>query len=292
MGTQEKLFVVEKAPKKKYERRQKLELTTVFHRGAGVPGGHLVISDGVREPFVTSMRECSSIELRHSDFVVDVGAYVGTYALRCARFPVRRVVAYEPTPFSFSVLQKNAASCRNLELANVAVTGDARESVDFYLSRKTGVSNSIVASRAKDPITVPAVSYVEAVREATVVKIDVEGAEYDYPIVQPGIRALIVDFHKIGKDWVSKAEAVVAKIESAGFIPVIRPRWSHGWTSCGSWVRQVSSSSTAWDYELMFGSFCCGCGAKTLGYKARTLCHACFDSWEPKYHVGFQRSIT
>lgn len=146
------------------------------------------------------MRECASIPLRHSDVVVDIGAYVGTYAIRAARFPVQHVVAYEPTPATFAVLSLTALP--NMKLVQAAVVADRDvESVALYISRGIGVTNSTMPSTQKSPVDVPAVAYAEAVSGASIVKIDVEGAEYDYPIVQPSLRAIIVDFHPLpGED--------------------------------------------------------------------------------------------
>ena len=44
------------------------------HKG-NVPGGHYVLADPQKAAvFVPPMKECHSIELRHSDVVVDIGA--------------------------------------------------------------------------------------------------------------------------------------------------------------------------------------------------------------------------
>jgi len=264
-----------------------VELSYKHVKGGGVPGGHNVIWDGRRKPFITPMHECKSIPLRHSDVVVDIGAYVGTYAIRCARFPVKQVVAYEPTPRTFAVLALTRLP--NLRLVNAAVIGGAAARVDLHVSAGIGVTNSIVLSRRKpESISVRAVSYGDAVRGASVVKVDVEGAEYGYPIVQPSLRAAIIDFHPIpGVDWVAKARAVIASLEAAGFEAVVEPDFSCGWTSAGSWVRPMETSGEC--AELMRGELCCGCGAPVAG-KQKSLCPTCYEQWDRRHSVGFERA--
>lgn len=254
-------------------------------QGGNVPGRHNVLWDGVRKPFITPMRECNSITLRHPDVVVDIGAYVGTYAIRAARFPVKCVVAYEPTPETCAVL--SLTPLRNLEVRNAAVVDSGSEAT-FYISNGIGVTNSLVKKKNGRMITVPAVPYAAAVSGATIVKIDIEGGEYGLPIVQPGLRAVIIDFHKVGRDWRDKAEAIIADLERTGFTAVIKPNWSCGWTCAGSWEREVVNAPGERCEELMRGEFCCGCSVALTGATGCALCAECFSSWKPKHSDGFQ----
>lgn len=256
-------------------------------QGGNVPGGHNLPYDGFREPFITPMAECNSIPLRHSDVVVDIGAYVGTYAIRCARIPVKSVTAYEPTPMTFDILSQTQLP--NLKLVNAAIVGDNRNSVDLYLSAGIGVTNSIVLSNRKESkVTVPAINYANAVRGASIVKIDVEGAEYSYPIVQPGLRAIILDFHKVaGHDWIGRSKELIASFEKAGFKSVIEPNFESGsgWTLAGSWIREVETSG---EFEpMMKGEICCGCATK-INAKKKSLCPKCYGVWLPKHREGYE----
>jgi len=230
------------------------------------------------------------VPLRHSDVVVDIGAYVGTFSIYCARFPVKKVIAYEPTPASFSVME--LTQLRNLENRQMAVVGNEAVSVDLYISKGIGVTNSIVLSRNKaEAVMVNAINYAEAVRGASVVKIDVEGAEYGYPVVQPGVRALIVDFHKLPKDqgnWREMAEQMVRDIEAAGFEPIISPKFdASGWEQAGSWIRDIETTGQCDD--LMNGLYCCGCGCELDNdQKVRSLCVTCYEElWSDKHRSGY-----
>lgn len=261
-------------------------------QGGGVPGGHRVIGkirpDGSKSrPFITPMRECNSIALRYTDVVVDIGAYVGTYAIKAARFPVRRVTAYEPTPSTFEIL--SSVTLPNLAPVQAAIVGDDRSEVDLFVSSGIGVTNSTTASyRKATTVRVPAVAYTEAVAGATIVKIDVEGGEYDYPIVQPGLRAIILDFHPVtDRDWVSEAERIVEEIEDSGFRPVISPRFDRsGWERAGSWIRDIEHEPVETYAPMLEGRECCGCGSP-IRTEGKGLCSVCWSSWRPKHRRGF-----
>lgn len=251
------------------------------HKG-NVPGGHYVLADPQKASvFVPPMKECHSIELRHSDVVVDIGAYCGTYAIRCARFPVKRVIAYEPTPATFSVL--SLTTLPNLELVQAAVVGTARESVELHVSAGIGVTNRIMDWNSKaSSVQVPAVAYADAVHQATVVKIDVEGAEYDFPIVQPSLRAVIIDFHPLpGKDWIGASKGIVKELEEAGFRPVVSPDWRNGWTRAGSWIRHRPDDKSGF-LPMLDGKLCCGCG-REIAARSRAVCQECAPRWKPKF---------
>lgn len=255
-----------------------------------MPGGHEVIVSARGNPFITPVRECNSIPLEPWDVVVDIGAYVGTYAIRCARTPVRKVIAYEPTPATFEVL--NRVQLPNLEQRQAAIVADDSKTVALHLSKGIGVTNSCVPSSSKpDSVEVPAVRYEDAVRDATIVKIDVEGAEYSYPVVQPGIRALIIDFHPLpGVDWIADAERMIAEIEDAGFTAVISPEWGNGWTRAGSWIRPFEPWDSSGFEPMLQGKVCCGCGLELDGAIAgRCLCSTCWPKWTKTHRKGYSK---
>lgn len=267
------------------EKRKRAEFKYQFVQGGNVPGGHHVLYNKGKKPFITPMRECNSIQLRHSDVVVDIGAYVGTYAIRCARFPVKQVFAYEPTPRTFEILQLNAQQLPNLEMIQAAIVGDNRETIDLFISAGIGVTNStVLENRKMTKIAVPAIRYEDAIRYATIVKIDVEGAEYDFNIVQPQLRTVIIDFHPIPGNWIDKAEKIVDQLEQSGFTAIITPEWSNGWTRAGSWIRPMETFGEC--ESLMNGTLCCGCG-KAIYAQSKALCSECYNLWSKKHRRGF-----
>jgi len=271
----------------RYVDSEEKQIKYKWSRGGDVPGGHNCFYNEGKKPFITPMLECSSIKLRHSDVVVDIGAYVGTYSITCARFPVKKVIAYEPTATSFKVMELTPLP--NLENVNAAILSTQEKETTLFISNGIGVTNSIVPSKAKIVRkTVKAVNYIEAVKNATVVKIDIEGGEYDLPILQPNVRAFIIDFHPIGKDWIQKAEKIIQELKSAGFKTVIEPKWENGWTRAGSWIRDIETHGE--HEELMNGALCCGCGLSIEGTQ-KSLCVDCFELWSVKHREGYDRCV-
>lgn len=257
-------------------------------QGGNVPGGHSVFYNEGKPPFITPMHECNSIALRHSDVVVDIGAYVGTYAIRCARFPVKMVYAYEPTPDSCALLRQ--INLPNFVLRQRAVIAGNEHEVSFFESPGLGVTNSLVPSRAKKEIRVRAVNYAKVMhaRKPSIVKIDIEGGEYALAdmLVQPSVRAYIIDFHPVGKDWIARAEAMIARLEKAGFKAVVCPKWENGWTRAGSWERLMSTHGEC--EPMMTGKVCCGCGT-AITASSRALCSVCWAKWKPVHREGYKR---
>lgn len=257
-------------------------------QGSDVPGGHHCVYTEGRKPFCPDMKEARSIPLRHSDVVVDIGAFVGTFAIRAARFPVRKVVAYEPTPRNFEIIK--LAGCTNLEVRQAAIVADdSTKEATFFIGKGYGPTNSLFESRNKErqPITVPCVSYAEAVRGATVVKIDIEGGEYDLPIIQPNVRAYIIDFHKTTNPaFMAKALSIIEELEAAGFEAVVAPKWSTGLDRAGSWLRPTPDNGRIHE-ALMAGEACCGCGEALEPEGSRAICGRCAKVWLPRHRTGF-----
>jgi len=259
-------------------------------QGGNVPGGHYCRHmPGKSKAFVPQMAECNSISLLYSDVVIDIGSFLGTYALRCARFPVKLVEAYEPTPMSVEVM--SYYQNRNLNVHQAAIVGDDRKSVNLHLSDGMGVTNSIKKSfRKASSLKVKAINYETAVRDATIVKIDVEGAEYDFQIVQPQLRALIIDFHPVSDiDWKKRARAIIEHMHDDGFKTVREPKFDKGWTANGSWLKHSNPADDC-NEDLMQGRFCTGCGCKTIPVGHKALCFRCFQQWLPKHRVGFRKT--
>ena len=207
---------------------------------SSLTGGHYAFqTEKSNNAFCNPMGECKSIKLNSNDIVVDIGAYVGEYTMYAARQSVKKVISYEATPDTFALLEKNTNKYDNVEIHNLAVVGDNRKECELFLSNGIGVTNSIEKKiRKTGKIKINAIKYEEAIKEATVVKIDVEGAEYDYDIIQPNLRAIILEFHPLAKkDWKGMAYLIMNKIKDAGFKDIVYPTFNHGWALNSSWVR-------------------------------------------------------
>tara|TARA_R100001530_G_scaffold123496_1_gene91436 strand:- start:936 stop:1595 length:660 start_codon:yes stop_codon:yes gene_type:complete len=219
-----------------------MENKNVVYTNNKITGGHYAFQNPGKNPFCNPMKECTSIELFADDVVADIGAYVGEYTMYAANQGVKRIKSYEATPNTFNLLQKNVSlieSSANIDIHNLAVVGDDRKECELFLSKGIGVTNSIEKRRGKKGfIKIDTIRYEQAVKDCTVVKIDVEGAEYSYDIIQPNLRAIILEFHPlVNKDWQGKAYMIMEKLKSNGFKSIIYPTFKNGWSLNSSWIR-------------------------------------------------------
>jgi FkbM family methyltransferase len=203
-----------------------------------VTGGHYAFrNQESKKPFVNKLTEAKLIELSSKDIVVDIGAYVGEYTLFAARSGAT-VHSYEPTPDSFKLLEKNTKKYPLVICHQAAVTGDKVKSVTLNISPGIGVTNSIVKDNKAKSIKVEAVWYNDAIKKATVVKIDCEGAEYGFDIPQKNLRGIILEVHPVDKDWELKAKELFSRIQKAGFKPLTIPEFKNGWDMHATFIRK------------------------------------------------------
>ena len=197
-------------------------------------------NSSAKTAFRNPMNVCQKLALRKTDSVVDVGAYVGEYSMWADSQGVASITAYEPNPRSYSILERN---CRGVMSAvNAAIVGESGGTeVELFIGLGVGVTSNIIRKprESADSVIVPAVRYEEAVKNATVVKIDIEGGEYDLDIVQPQLRGIVLEFHRLGgslpMDLIKKT---ISDIKSAGFTAVSEPGFKNGWDLTGCWVRE------------------------------------------------------
>lgn len=123
------------------------------------------------------------------DCVVDLGANVGIFSARIAPF-ARRVLAYEPIRANFQQLEKNLAERENVTLVHAAVSGRAGQ-LRIYAPENDALSGTFSAHADAGPdlasdryeeveaISLDAVFEKHGVAHCDLLKIDVEGEEYD-----------------------------------------------------------------------------------------------------------------
>ena len=130
--------------------------------------------------------------IRPGDVILDVGAFVGIYAVLAGRWsgPRGRVVAFEPTPSSAAVARRhfafNGLGPERVQLVEDAVSDRAtRATLHRYDSHAMPYVNSLAAAVDTDAppatIDVAVVTIDEVCRELnvvpTVIRMDVQGAE-------------------------------------------------------------------------------------------------------------------
>lgn len=137
--------------------------------------------------FTTSEPEYKRLDdwVRPGDWVIDIGANVGHYAVRLSKLvgPTGRVMAFEPVPETFEILasQIAAAAGRNVSLFNLAASeaiGVAGVSLPRFTSGLTNyyMANLTAAGGEFKVLTLPLDALMPP-RDISLVKIDVEGHE-------------------------------------------------------------------------------------------------------------------
>jgi len=172
--------------------------------------------------------------------ILDLGAHVGIATHYFARtFPAAEIVALEPHPISFAYLQENVSWNRlqQVELLQAAVAVSSRQPVSLYADQEAQwLSSTSIFSQAWNghqtgmtELTVPAMTLKEilAERPADLVKMDIEGAEWDVLLhAQAELRLidrLLLEYHPVaGSDQARVLEKLRDHLAQFGLKP-LRP---------------------------------------------------------------------
>lgn len=204
-------------------------------------------------------RDCyrlGSMGLPEAPIVVDVGANIGAFASQVlALRPAARVLCLEPSPRAFAALHANIERNSWSQWVNLwpaALTGAAGASAVLLFERpgdsctSTVVSDCVGPSEAAGEWTeVPAVTLEHVLASlpegVDVLKIDVEGAEYDIVAGTPTaslatVRRVVLEYHEVpGR----RVEEIAAHLDEAGLVWRARERSSRAgyglcwWTQSG-----------------------------------------------------------
>lgn len=270
------------------------KIEEIFIQDGLVPGGRYTFinkkekidkkTGNVKKPkvFVCPSKEMKMVKLDYRDVIIDIGAYTGLYTLMCAKYPVKKVYSYEATKSTFNVLYKNCEKLNNIECFNKAVVGDDKKYIDFYISKSMGVTNSIKSKSSYENIEkVECVKYSNIIKNGTIVKIDIEGGEYDIPIeelIQPHIRAYLIDFHKVKNyDWLNHCKKIIERLDNLGYKCLVKPNFDNGWTRAGAWILEnyIFNNDDIFDIT----NICQGCHCKCN----ESLCKECNNLWSKKH---------
>ena len=149
-------------------------------------------------------------EIRRGVIVVDVGANVGVFSIFAAsRHPDVRVLAFEPFPPAFRLLEQNVANSRlgNVQPMPWAVGGHSGK-VPLNVCSTNWLVHSTEASHTGEPVLVDCVSlervYADrAIGRCDLLKLDCEGAEHAIlseasPEMLSRTRRIVVEIHDLG----------------------------------------------------------------------------------------------
>lgn len=143
------------------------------------------------------------------DTVLDVGANIGLFSVRVAPL-ARRILSFEPMPQNFKYLQANVERFRHVVPIPKAVAGKPG-TLDLHLSANTG-AHSVVSTRVGETkIQVEAVTFQQifaehSIERCNLLKMDIEGAEYDSLSAMPAelwpkIDRIHLEYHEGPAGW-------------------------------------------------------------------------------------------
>jgi FkbM family methyltransferase len=144
----------------------------------------MILQDGAWEPAETALIRS---QLKPGDTFIDVGANFGYYTVLASKIvgPTGRVIAFEPDPRSFELLQRNVArnGCTNVVLEQKALA-DKPGTLTLHVSDSNRGAHSLIAAGTENvshTVDVPAVPLDDYLKDkdgrVDLVKIDTEGAE-------------------------------------------------------------------------------------------------------------------
>lgn len=170
--------------------------------GARVPLYEVFIEDAYRLPWLTG-------GVRPDATVLDIGGHIGCFTVAMsAAMPGATIHTYEASPFTHSWLARNVAAngLGDRVHPHHAAVSDHAGDLTFADNAHGSGLNGLTAPADAQQVTVPAVTFDEAVRDAggrvDVVKMDTEGAEYD--IVLPSspkswasVQRVAMEYHPV-----------------------------------------------------------------------------------------------
>lgn len=164
-----------------------------------------------------------AMEIRKGDIAMDCGACVGSWSIAFLKEGGSHVVAYEPEPKNFQKLSLNLLEFGKRACPIMAaLIGRTCSTVSLAVG-SFSVANTIAPrgdQADKKKIVVKALNFREELLRIrpTVVKIDVEGAEYEmFSTLRSGdlsgVRSLFIEFHKNSINRVSPNNPGVRAIQ-------------------------------------------------------------------------------
>ena len=148
----------------------------------------------VFEEYLKTLLFNFDFKIKPDDIVIDIGAHHGIVGLNFARLGAQ-VIAYEPNPINFEILKRNKKwnPTFNIEIENKAVSSK-NQVLEFNLG-KTSTTGSLSKSQrnwknSELKTNVNAISYLELFKthklaNVKLMKIDIEGGEYDFLLGVP-----------------------------------------------------------------------------------------------------------
>lgn len=123
-----------------------------------------------------------SIFSSHNPTIVDIGANIGQFHLACrAFFPEAKIISIEPDKNIFKLLRVNTKGYKKTNLYNFALS-KSNKKINFYINNIFSEWSSLISSDNSKRVLIQSKNgdkVLQNIRNIDLLKIDVEGAEYD-----------------------------------------------------------------------------------------------------------------
>jgi FkbM family methyltransferase len=176
------------------------------------------------------------------DTVLDIGAHIGAFSVRAARLAHRgRVYAYEPSSKNHDMLTRNRAlnGVENLHIENSAVSHTAGQ-MTLYTPADNAIMGSLLQSvssfsESVHVTTLHNIVVENSIQRIDLLKVDVEGAEYDILFGCPAktlakVQRIVMEYHEFDGEKRRHLD-LIHLLEEHGFVVAVengyfpQPQW-------------------------------------------------------------------
>jgi FkbM family methyltransferase len=173
------------------------------------------------------VKDCT---LRGDPTIVDIGGYIGDFAIYAAKYlKARQVVVYEPSPKNFVILKRNIQMNHyedRIVAANMAVSDSTEILMNIDLPDRKQVNVSAYGCedstlKKVESVTLAGLFELHRLESVDLLKIDCEGGEYDILLSAPlaifkRIQNIAIEYHEIA-GFETKLDAVVSRLKAADY---------------------------------------------------------------------------
>jgi FkbM family methyltransferase len=178
--------------------------------------------------------------------IIDLGACKGEFVNELSqRFKIKKAILVEANPTNFKLLPNK----ENYILYNKVVSSESNSNVDFYEDSKSPYNGSKIFNYFNGikhkigTITLEDVIKENKIEKIDILKVDIEGSEYDImpnisDEVYSKIKQITIEFHDfIDVSLKLKTKEIIDKLESLGFDRISKP------------IKYMNNSD---DYDVLF----------------------------------------
>ena len=211
------------------------------------PQTGIIIRQGTFDEWI--LRESRSyfpLGIQPTDRILDLGGHIGTFASRVMLECHVPLLSIEAERSNYGILFKNGERF-NFETSHSAIVDDGNEGqlIDVYVNElKNNALHSTVPVRGRNKQVVSGRGFSKTVSSfnPTIIKCDIEGAEYDLPweslVNCPPVRKVVMELHLTHKGHRQRSETLINLFPYMGFRCTKSPKIGEkNWTTMAVWER-------------------------------------------------------